>query len=169
MRENRADEAASEKEDPALRAAALRERLRYHAHRYYVLDDPEIPDADYDKLFAELQALEAAHPELLTPDSPTQRVLGAVLEGLVPVRHAVPMLSIHTETDTTGAGAEKFDARVRKALELGEADPPLAYCGELKFDGLAINLRYEGGLLVHAATRATARPRSPAPRTAACT
>ena len=144
---------ASEKEDPALRAAALRERLRYHAHRYYVLDDPEIPDADYDKLFAELQALEAAHPELLTPDSPTQRVLGAVLEGLVPVRHAVPMLSIHTETDTTGAGAEKFDARVRKALELGEADPPLAYCGELKFDGLAINLRYEGGLLVHAATR----------------
>ena len=144
---------ASEKEDPALRAAALRERLRYHAHRYYVLDDPEIPDADYDKLFAELQALEAAHPELLTPDSPTQRVLGAVLEGLVPVRHAVPMLSIHTETDTTRAGAEKFDARVRKALELGEADPPLAYCGELKFDGLAINLRYEGGLLVHAATR----------------
>jgi DNA ligase (NAD+) len=144
---------ASEKEDPALRAAALRERLRYHAHRYYVLDDPEIPDADYDRLFAELQALEAAHPELLTPDSPTQRVLGAVLEGLTPVRHAVPMLSIHTETDTSPAGAEKFDARVRKALELDRTDAPLAYCGELKFDGLAINLRYEHGLRVQAATR----------------
>ena len=140
-------------DDPALRAAALREQLRHHAHRYYVLDDPEIPDADYDKLFAELQALEAAHPELLTPDSPTQRVLGAVLEGLVPVRHAVPMLSIHTETDTTAAGAEKFDARVRKALEPDAGNPPLAYCGELKFDGLAINLRYEHGLLVQAATR----------------
>ena len=139
--------------DPALRAAALREQLRHHAHRYYVLDDPEIPDADYDRLFAELQALEVAHPDLLRPDSPTQRVLGAVLEGLVPVRHAVPMLSIHTETDTTAAGAEKFDARVRKALELGPADAPLAYCGELKFDGLAINLRYERGLLVQATTR----------------
>jgi DNA ligase (NAD+) len=139
--------------DPASRAAALRELLRHHAHRYYVLDDPEIPDAEYDRLFAELQALEAAHPKLATPDSPTQRVLGAVLEGLAPVRHAVPMLSIHTETDTSPAGAEKFDARVRKALELDAADAPLAYCGELKFDGLAINLRYEHGLLVQAATR----------------
>ena len=140
-------------EPPARRVAALREQLLHHAHRYYVLDDPEIPDAEYDRLFAELQALEAAHPELRTPDSPTQRVLGAVLEGLTPVRHAVPMLSIRTETDTSAAGAEKFDARVRRALELGADDPPLAYCGELKFDGLAVNLRYERGRLVHAATR----------------
>ena len=138
---------------PARRAEALREQLRYHAERYYVFDDPEITDADYDRLFAELQAIEAAHPELVTPDSPTQRVIGAVLEGLKPVSHAVPMLSIHTETDNTPAGAEKFDARVRRALKLGETDSPVAYAVELKFDGLAINLRYERGELVQAATR----------------
>ena len=138
---------------PAARAAQLRAELQHHAHRYYVLDDPQIPDAEYDKLFQELQAIEAAHPELLTPDSPTQRVIGAVLEGLEPVRHAVPMLSIHTETDTTPAGAEKFDARVRKALGLADDAPPMRYHAELKFDGLAINLRYEKGALVQAATR----------------
>ena len=135
------------------RAAALRTQLQHHAHRYYVLDAPEIPDADYDMLFRELQAIEAAHPDLLTPDSPTQRVVGAVLEGLTPVRHKVAMLSIHTETDTTPAGAEKFDVRVRKALGLADDAPPLAYHAELKFDGLAINLRYENGALVQAATR----------------
>ena len=137
----------------AERAAELRAQLQHHAHRYYVLDEPQIPDAEYDKLFQELAALEAAHPELLTPDSPTQRVIGAVLDGLAPVRHAVPMLSIHTETDTTPAGAQKFDARVRKALGLADDAPPLAYNAELKFDGLAINLRYERGELVQAATR----------------
>ena len=114
---------------------------------------PSITDADYDALFRELQAIEAAHPELVPPDSPTQRVIGAVLDGLVPVRHRVPMLSIHTETDTTPAGAQKFDARVRKALGLDETGPPLDYHAELKFDGLAINLRYERGALVQAATR----------------
>ena len=137
----------------AARADALREELREHAHRYYVLDAPAIADADYDALFQELQAIEAEHPELLTPDSPTQRVIGAVLEGLVPVHHAVPMLSINTETDTTAAGAEKFDARIRKALGLAEGDAPVAYAAEMKFDGLAINLRYERGVLVQAATR----------------
>ena len=81
---------------------------------------PQIPDAEYDRLFQELQAIEAAHPELLTPDSPTQRVIGTVLEGFAPVRHAVPMLSIHTETDTSASGARSFDARVRR--ELGLAD-----------------------------------------------
>src|SRR5512140_3869673 len=91
------------------RVDALRELLHHHAHRYYVLDAPEIPDAEYDRLFQELQALEAAHPELLTPDSPTQRVLGRVLDGFAPVRHAVPMLSIRTETDTTEGGAVAFD------------------------------------------------------------
>jgi len=135
------------------RAAELRAQLHHHAHQYYVLDAPELPDAEYDKLFAELQALEAAHPDLLTADSPTQRVIGAVLPGLAPVRHAVPMLSITTETDTTEGGAIAFDARVRRELGLTEADPPVAYAAELKFDGLAMNLRYEHGVLVQAATR----------------
>jgi DNA ligase (NAD+) len=137
----------------AQRAAQLREQLLHHARAYYTLDAPEIPDAEYDVLFQELQAIEAAHPDLLTPDSPTQQVIGVVLEGLQPVRHVVPMLSIDTETDTTATGAEKFDARVRKALGLGEADPPVEYAAEMKFDGLAINLRYEAGDLVQAATR----------------
>ena len=139
--------------DPAAQAQALREQLHFHAHRYYVLDDPQIPDAEYDRLFRELQALEEAHPELLAPDSPTQRVLGKVLEGLTPVRHALPMLSIRTETDTEASGAIAFDTRVRKELGLVEADPPVEYAAELKFDGLAMNLRYEHGKLAHAATR----------------
>ena len=135
------------------RAEALRELLHHHAHRYYVLDDPEIPDAEYDKLFRELQELEARHPELLTPDSPTQRVGGKTLEGFAKVRHKVPMLSIRTETDIEASGAQNFDARVRRELGLADSDPPVAYVAELKFDGLAINLRYERGVLVQAATR----------------
>ena len=138
---------------PAQRATELRAQLNHHAHRYYVLDAPQIADAEYDKLFQELQAIEAAHPELLTPDSPTQRVIGTVLDGFAPVRHAVPMLSIRTETDTTAGGAEAFDARVRRELGLADDAPPVAYACELKFDGLAINLRYENGVLVQAATR----------------
>jgi DNA ligase (NAD+) len=139
--------------DPAARAAALREQLHHHAHRYYVLDAPELPDAEYDRLFTELQALEDAQPELRTPDSPTQRVIGRVLEGFVPVRHRVPMLSIRTETDTSPAGAVAFDARVRRELELTAEAAPVDYNCELKFDGLAISLRYEDGVLVQAATR----------------
>jgi DNA ligase (NAD+) len=135
------------------RAARLRELLHHHAHRYYVLDDPEVPDAEYDQLFRELQALEAAHPQLRTPDSPTQRVLGAVLDGFAPVTHAVPMLSIRTETDTESSGAIAFDARMRRELELPDDAPEVEYSAELKFDGLAINLRYEHGVLVQAATR----------------
>ncbi len=137
----------------AARAAALREQLHHHAHRYYTLDAPEIPDAEYDRLFRELQAIEAAHPELLMPDSPTQRVGGRVLDAFASVRHAVPMLSIRTETDTEASGAQAFDARVRRELGLAEADPPVAYVAELKFDGLAMSLRYENGVLVQAATR----------------
>ena len=139
--------------DAAERAAALRTQLRHHAERYYVHDAPEIPDAEYDRLFQQLQALEAAHPALLTPDSPTQRVIGRVLEGFAPVRHAVPMLSIRTETDTTPSGAVAFDARVRRELDLPDEAPAVEYEAELKFDGLAINLRYEHGVLVQAATR----------------
>ena len=135
------------------RAEALRHELHHHAHCYYVLDAPEIPDAEYDRLFEELQALEAAHPTLRTPDSPTQRVIGQVLPGFTPVRHTVPMLSIRTETDTEASGAAAFDARVRRELELDAAAPPVEYAAELKFDGLAINLRYEHGVLVQAATR----------------
>ena len=159
-------------------AARLRAALNRAAHQYYTLDAPDLPDAEYDKLFQELQAIEAAHPELRTPDSPTQRVGGAVLTGFRPVRHAVPMLSIRTETDTTPAGAEKFDEQVRNYLAseqrrigLKANDPrhraeplgpiaqavlagaPVAYVAEPKFDGLAISLRYENGVLVQAATR----------------
>ena len=140
-------------DDYAARAAALRAQLHHHAHRYYVLDDPEVTDAEYDRLFQELQALEEAHPELRTPDSPTQRVIGRVLDGFASVRHAVPMLSIRTETDTEDSGAVAFDARVRRELQLAETDPAVEYAVELKFDGLAINLRYEAGVLVQAATR----------------
>ncbi|WP_249661118.1 NAD-dependent DNA ligase LigA [Variovorax sp. PCZ-1] len=127
--------------------------LHHHAHQYYVLDDPQIPDAEYDRVFKLLQALEAQHPELLTPDSPTQRVIGAVMDGLSPVRHAIPMLSIRTETDTEASGAENFDARIRKELELADDAPPVEYVAELKFDGLAMSLRYENRILVQAATR----------------
>lgn len=137
---------------PETQAAALREKLNRAAHQYYTLDAPELPDAEYDRLFAELQALEAAHPELRTPDSPTQRVGGAPLDSFAQVRHSVPMLSIHTETDSTPAGAAAFDARVRAALEFA-GDIAIDYVAEPKFDGLAINLRYEHGILVQAATR----------------
>lgn len=135
------------------RIAALRAELHLHAHRYYVLDEPTIPDAEYDRLFQELQALEALHPELASPDSPTVRVGGKVLDQFASVRHAIPMLSIRTETDTEATGAQNFDTRVRKELGLAESDPPVEYVAELKFDGLAMSLRYESGLLVQAATR----------------
>lgn len=139
--------------DILARAAALRREIERHNHAYYVLDAPTVPDAEYDRLFRELQALEAQHPQLVTPDSPTQRVGGRPLDAFPKVRHAVPMLSIRTETDTTAAGARAFDARVRKELGLADSDPPVEYHAELKFDGLAINLRYEHGVLVAATTR----------------
>jgi DNA ligase (NAD+) len=139
--------------DAAIQIKALRDQLNYHGQRYYVQDAPEIPDAEYDRLFRALQALEAAHPELQSADSPTQRVGGGVLDGFATVRHAVPMLSIRTETDTEASGATSFDTRVRKELGLAPDAPPVEYVAELKFDGLAINLRYEQGVLVQAATR----------------
>ena len=135
------------------RVDALRELLHHHAHQYYVLDAPSIPDAEYDRLFQELQALEAQYPDLASPDSPTQRVGGQALDAFAKVRHRVPMLSIRTETDIEDTGAQNFDARVRRELGLSESDAPVAYVAELKFDGLAINLRYENGVLVQAATR----------------
>ena len=147
------DSPAGPLEPCALRALDLRTQLHAHAHRYYVLDDPQIPDAEYDRLFNELQTLELAHPSLQSPDSPTQRVGGKPLAQFASVRHKVPMLSIRTETDTEASGAQNFDTRVRKELGLTESDPPVEYVAELKFDGLAMSLRYEAGVLVQAATR----------------
>jgi DNA ligase (NAD+) len=134
-------------------AGQLRAEIERHNYSYYVLDNPTVPDAEYDRLFRELQALEAEFPDLATPDSPTRRVGGRPLAGFAPVRHRVPMLSIRTETDTSEAGALAFDARVRKELGLAETDPPVEYAAELKYDGLAMSLRYEHGILVQAATR----------------
>jgi DNA ligase (NAD+) len=141
--------------DPGVleRLAYLRGELQRHGHLYYVLDAPELPDAQYDALFQELQALEQANPQWQTPDSPTQRIGGKPLDAFASVLHAVPMLSIRTETDTESSGAEAFDARIRKELELTEDSAPVEYVTELKFDGLAMNLRYEAGILVQAATR----------------
>jgi DNA ligase (NAD+) len=132
---------------------ALRTQLNAWAHQYYVQDAPTVPDAEYDRVYQALEALEAQYPELITPESITQRVGGAVMEGLAAVRHAVPMLSIRTETDTQASGAEAFDARVRRELGLQDSDPPVEYVAEPKFDGLAMSLRYENGQLVQAATR----------------
>ena len=137
----------------AARAAELRAELVRHDHAYYVLDAPTVPDAEYDRLFRELQALERDHPELREPDSPTLRVGGKPLPQFASVRHRVPMLSIRTETDTEASGAVAFDARVRRELGLDEGDAAVEYAAELKFDGLAINLRYEHGVLIQAATR----------------
>jgi DNA ligase (NAD+) len=125
----------------------LRSQIRHHDHLYYVLNQPEITDAQYDKLFAELKRLEEQHPELITPDSPTQRVSGEPLEAFISVRHAIPMLSI----DNTYSADElrTFDHRVAKLLDTRG----YGYVVELKIDGLAISLRYESGLLVVAATR----------------
>ena len=139
--------------DAAIKAEALRAQLNAWGHAYYVQDAPQVPDAEYDRVFRELQALEEAHPALRTVDSPTQRVGGKPLPEFVSVRHAVPMLSIRTETDTEPSGAQNFDTRVRKELGLVETDPPVEYVAELKFDGLAMSLRYEHGVLVQAATR----------------
>ncbi len=133
------------------RAAWLRAELHRHGHAYYVLDNPTIPDAEYDVLFRELQALEEAHPELQSPDSPTQRVGGMPLPEFSQVRHDVPMLSINN--GFSDEDIANFDRRVREGLERDEGAPDIEYACELKFDGLAINLRYEHGVLVQAATR----------------
>ncbi len=135
------------------RAAALREELERHNHAYYVLDAPTVPDAEYDRLFRELQGLEQQYPGLLTADSPTRRVGGKPLAQFEQVHHDVPMLSIHTETDVEVSGALAFDSRVRQKLKLTGDDPSIEYIAELKFDGLAISLRYESGILVRGATR----------------
>lgn len=134
-------------------AAQLRKLLHRYAHAYYTLDAPEVPDVEYDRLFIQLQSIENQYPVLLTADSPTQRVGGAVLPEFSTVRHQVPMLSIRTETDNEASGAASFDTRIRKELGLAEGASEVEYVAELKFDGLAMSLRYEQGILVQAATR----------------
>jgi len=137
----------------AARVKELRAAIERHNHNYYELAQPTILDAEYDRLYQELQQLEQEYPELRTADSPTQRIGGQPLGELKPVHHAVPMLSIYTETDIEDTGAVKFDSGIRKKLGLIDAAPPVEYAVELKFDGLAISLRYEDGLLTQAATR----------------
>ncbi len=135
------------------RAAELRTLIEEADRRYYVDDAPTLTDAEYDALFRELVSLETGYPSLRSADSPTQRVGGTRVAELAPVRHRMPMLSIQTATDTTAAGAAEFDARIRRELKLPADAPPVAYCAELKFDGLAMSLRYERGALAVAATR----------------
>ncbi len=132
---------------PAETIQQLRKDLERYSHAYYVLDNPIVPDSEYDRLYRELQALEAAHPELVTPDSPTQRVGGVPLAQFEKVQHRIPMLSLQNGLNEAEIAA--FDRRV--AEELGV--PEVEYTAELKFDGLAVNLRYEKGQLVQAATR----------------
>ena len=129
------------------RIASLRHQLHHHNYRYYVLDDPEIPDSDYDRLLRELQDLEARYPALLTPDSPTQRVGAPPSSAFAEVRHEVPMLSL--ENGFEDAEVREFDRRVREHLEVDGID----YMVEPKLDGLAVSLRYEDGRLVRGATR----------------
>lgn len=128
--------------------AKLREEINEHNYLYYVLDAPRIADADYDKLFQQLKVLEAAHPKLITPDSPTQRVGAAPLKEFSEVRHAIPMLSL--ENAFSDEDILAFDQRIRDRLHTNTA---IDYCCEPKLDGLAISIRYERGVLVQAATR----------------
>ncbi len=134
------------------RIEALREQLREHNYRYYVLDDPKIPDAEYDRLLRELQQLEAENPDLVRADSPTQRVGAEPSAAFAEVEHGLPMLSLDNAFEEQAL--IDFDRRIRERL--GESDP-LDYACEPKLDGLAVNLRYEDGELVLAATRGDGR------------
>lgn len=133
------------------RVRQLREEIAEHNHRYYVLNDPSVPDAEYDRLMRELESLEQAHPELVDPDSPTQRVGARAAEGFETVEHEVPMLSLANAFDDEEV--QEFDRRIRETLDVEQ----VAYTAEPKLDGLAISLRYEAGRLVRAATRGDGR------------
>jgi DNA ligase (NAD+) len=133
---------------PAAEAADLRRRLAEYSYQYYVLDAPSVPDAEYDRLFRRLQQLEAGHPELVVPESPTQRVGEKPAAGFAEVRHELPMLSL--DNVFSDDEARDFDRRVRERLG---SDAPVAYNGEPKLDGIAMSLLYVGGVLLRAATR----------------
>jgi DNA ligase (NAD+) len=135
-------------EDVTRRAEELRHQITQHNYQYYVLDTPEVPDAEYDRLMRELQELETEFPALVTPDSPTQRVGAAPLKAFASVRHEVPMLSLDNAFDAQEFRA--FDKRVRDRLKTSD---PIEYICEPKYDGIAVNLLYENGQLVRAATR----------------
>ncbi|MBV9620150.1 MAG: NAD-dependent DNA ligase LigA, partial [Gammaproteobacteria bacterium] len=134
--------------EAAARAAELRAQIARHDYRYYVLDDPEVPDAEYDRLMLELRELERAHPQLISPDSPTQRVAGAPSTAFGEVVHQVPMLSLDNAFREDDVAA--FDRRIHERLGLsGELD----YVAEPKLDGLAVTVIYHAGRLERAATR----------------
>jgi DNA ligase (NAD+) len=135
--------------DPLSRIDELRREIRHHEERYYIHNDPEIADDTFDALIKELEALEREHPDLVTPDSPTQRVAGRAVEGFATVEHLGPMLSLDNAYNEDELRA--FDERVRKGAGLGEAQVP--YVAELKIDGLSIALTYENGAFVRGATR----------------
>src|SRR5919205_540408 len=134
--------------DVQKRLDELREQVDHHLYRYHVLDDPEITDAEYDRLFDELRSLEEEHPDLITADSPTQRVGAPPSERFQKVQHLTPMGSLEKVTDDESL--YKWAEDVRKRLD---SDEPVAYVIEPKIDGLAINLTYENGVLVRGATR----------------
>src|SRR5919109_5451270 len=136
--------------DPIARINELRDAIRHHEERYYVHNDPEITDDAFDALVKELEALEAEHPDLVTPDSPTQRVAGRPVEGFPTSPHLEPMLSLdnaYTEEELRG-----FDDRVRKGAGVGSG-PAIEYVAELKIDGLSIALTYENAMLIRGVTR----------------
>lgn len=133
---------------PASRINKLRERIRAYDYQYYVLDDPTVPDVEYDRLMRELVELEAKHPDLVSADSPTQRVSGVPLSAFATLRHDVPMLSLSNVF--TAEELQAFDKRVRDRLK---SSKPIEYNAEPKLDGLAVSIRYENGLLVQGATR----------------
>src|SRR6185369_10062434 len=133
---------------PEQRLKELRDAIRHHEERYYIHNDPQISDEEFDRLLHELEALEADNPDLVTADSPTQRVAGRAVEGFATVDHLIPMLSLDNAYNEEELRA--FDERVRRGAGAGEA---VAYVAELKIDGLSIALTYENGRLVRGATR----------------
>ncbi|HMF93979.1 MAG TPA: NAD-dependent DNA ligase LigA [Vicinamibacterales bacterium] len=135
--------------DPHARLEQLRDAIRHHEERYYIHDDPEVSDEEFDKLLHELERLEAEYPDLVTPDSPTQRVAGRAVEGFATVEHLAPMLSL--DNAYTEQELRAFDERVRRGA--GAGDAPVAYVAELKIDGLSLALTYENGKLLRGATR----------------
>src|SRR4051812_39573460 len=147
--------------DIASRLAELRAAIRHHEERYYIQNDPQISDEEFDRLLHELERLEAEHPDLVTPDSPTQRVGGRTIEGFETVEHVTPMLSLDNAYNEEELRA--FDERVRRGAgwvppdpadrDPAATEPPVAYVAELKIDGLSIALTYENGRLVRGATR----------------
>src|SRR6188474_1474190 len=135
--------------DPEQRLKELRDAIRHHEERYYIHNDPEVSDEEFDRLLHALERLEAEHPDLVTTDSPTQRVAGRPVDGFETVEHLLPMLSLDNAYNESELRA--FDERVRKGA--GPGDEPVAYVAELKIDGLSIALTYEDGRLVRGATR----------------